>query len=290
MKRLVASLFCMALLVSCGQQSAEVQKLQAENDSLRLENAKSNTQMDEILSVLNDIEDDFQTIRDAENYLTQHQTDVELGGTRRDMLRQNMQLVRETLQKNREQIKDLEDKLNKSNIQSASLRKTIERLTSELAQRATMIASLQQELAKKDDHIRDLGEQMTGLNEELESMALTNQSQSERLKKQDKELNIGYYCFGTARELKDQKILMGGGLLGKGKVLQDGFNKDYFISVDIRELKEIPLFAKKAKLLSSHPQESYQLMTDDEKNLTLVITDYKNFWSLGKYLVIEVGL
>lgn len=290
MKKVIASMFCIFLLVSCGQQSSESKKLQAENDSLKLENAKNSAQMDDMLSILNEIESDFQTIRDAENYLTLHQSDVELGGSKRELLRQNMQLVRETLQKNRQQISQLEEKLNQSNIQSAGLRKTIERLTSELEQRATMIVTLQNELAKKDSQIREMGEQMTGMNEELESMALTNISQSEQIKQQDHDLNVGFYCFGTSKELKDQNIIEGGGLLGKTKVLPEGFNRDYFISVDIRDLKEIPLFARKAKVLSSHPQNSYELVTDNEKNLTLVITDYAQFWSVGKYLVIEVGI
>ena len=71
--------------------------------------------------------------------------------------------------------------------------------------------------------------------------------------------------------------------------MQSGFNKDYFISIDIREVKEIPLFAGKAKLKSNHPEGSYEFTKDEDGNLTLKITDTKAFWSLGKYLVIEVG-
>ena len=72
-------------------------------------------------------------------------------------------------------------------------------------------------------------------------------------------------------------------------MLQDGFNKDYFISIDIREVKEIPLFAKKAKLRSNHPEGSYEFIEDEDGNLALIIKDENTFWSLGKYLVIEVG-
>lgn len=57
------------MLASCGQNSAEYKKLKAENDSLRIENTKSNAEMDEILGTLNDVEADIQSIRDAENYL-----------------------------------------------------------------------------------------------------------------------------------------------------------------------------------------------------------------------------
>lgn len=290
MKKLLLACTCATLLVSCGQNSAEYKKLKAENDSLKIENTKATSEMNEILSTLNDVEADIQSIRDAENYLNlQQQTGGEFSKSNREQIKQNMQLISETLKKNKETISQLEDKLKKSGIQSAALRKTISRLSSELDQKATMIVALQEDLAKKNVRIQELDEMVSSLNEDVENLATTAAVQSEKLNEQDKALNTAYYCFGTAKELKDQKILSGGGLFSKSKVLQSGFNKDYFISVDIREVKEIPLFAAKAKLKSNHPEGSYKFVKDEDGNLTLNITDPKTFWSLGKYLVIEVG-
>ena len=290
MKKLLLACTCATLLVSCGQNSAEYKKLKAENDSLKIENTKATSEMNEILSTLNDVEADIQSIRDAENYLNlQQQTGGEFSKSNREQIKQNMQLISETLKKNKETISQLEDKLKKSGIQSAALRKTISRLSSELDQKATMIVALQEDLAKKNVRIQELDEMVSSLNEDVENLATTAAVQSEKLNEQDKALNTAYYCFGTAKELKDQKILSGGGLFSKSKVLQSGFNKVYFISVDVREVKEIPLFAAKAKLKSNHPEGSYEFVKDEDGNLTLNITDPKTFWSLGKYLVIEVG-
>lgn len=267
-----------------------IQKLKAENDSLKIENTKATSEMNEILTTLNDVEADIQSIRDAENYLNiQQQSGGEFSKSNREQIKQNMQLISETLKKNKETISQLEEKLKKSGIQSAALKKTINRLSSELDQKATMIVALQEDLAKKNVRIQELDEMVSSLNEDVENLATTAAAQSEKLGEQDKALNTAYYCFGTAKELKDQKILSGGGLFSKSKVLQSGFNKDYFISVDIREVKEIPLFAGKAKLKSNHPEGSYEFVKDEDGNLTLNITDPKTFWSLGKYLVIEVG-
>lgn len=281
---------CVALLASCGQQSAEYKKLKAENDSLRIENTKSTEELNEMLSTLNDIEADIQSIRDAENYITiQQQSGGELSQTRREKIKQNMQLISETLKKNRAQISELEEKLKKSGIQSDALRKTVQRLSSELNEKTKMIVALQEDLAKKDVRIQELDEMVSSLNEDVENLSTTAAAQSEKINEQDKALHTAYYCFGTTKELKDQKILSGGGLFSKSKVLQDGFNKDYFISIDIREVKEIPLFAKKAKLRSNHPDGSYEFVEDEDGNLALIIKDENTFWSLGKYLVIEVG-
>lgn len=290
MKKVVLVCICTAMLASCGQNSGDYKKLKAENDSLRLENSKGNAEMNEIISTLNDVETDIQSIRDAENYLNiQQQAGGELEKSHREQIKDNMQLISETLKKNRQQISELQDKLKKSGIQSSALKKTIDRLSSELDQKATMIVALQEDLAKKNIRIQELDDVVASLSEDVESLATTTAVQSEKLNQQDKALNTAYYCFGTAKELKDQKILTGGGLFAKSKALQSGFNKDYFISVDIREVKEIPLFASKAKLKSNHPEGSYELVKDEDGNLTLKILDTKAFWSLGKYLVIEVG-
>jgi DNA repair exonuclease SbcCD ATPase subunit len=276
--------------MSCARNSTETQQLKMENDSLRLENAKNAVEMNEMLSLLNEIETDFQTIRDAESYLSvQQQSDGELTPTVRQQIRQNMQLISETLKKNKEQVRQLEEKLNRSNIQSTALRKSIERLTAEIDQKAVMIVALQEELAQKNVRIRELDEMVTSLNEDVENLSLTTAAQEEKLNAQTKALNTAYYCFGTAKELKEQNILSGGGLFAKSKVLQEGFNKDYFIAIDIREVREIPLFTGKAKLKSNHPAGSYEFVKDKEGNMTLTITDPPTFWSLSKYMVIEVG-
>ncbi len=112
-KVLIATTICTAMLASCGQNSAEYKKLKAENDSLRIENTKSNAEMDEILGTLNDVEADIQSIRDAENYLNIQQQKGDLNKSNREQIKENMQLISETLKKNKQQISELEEKLKK---------------------------------------------------------------------------------------------------------------------------------------------------------------------------------
>ena len=103
------------------------------------------------------------------------------------------------------------------------------------------------------------------------------------------DLNSAWFVFGTKKELYDQKILSGSGLFKKGSVLKDGdINKDYFTQIDIRTTKEIKLYSKDADVLTTHPTGSYALEKDDKGLLTLRITNPKEFWSVSKYLVIQV--
>ena len=77
--------------------------------------------------------------------------------------------------------------------------------------------------------------------------------------------------------------------LSKGDVLKNGdFNKDYFTPIDIRYDKEIKLYSKNAKVLTTHPAGSYALEKDSNGQYEIHITNPTKFWSVSKYLVVQV--
>ena len=92
-------------------------------------------------------------------------------------------------------------------------------------------------------------------NLQTEKQNLQNESnrKTETINTQDKQLNTAWFAFGTKKELKRQNVLV------KGKVLQGSFNKNYFTKIDIRETRELKLYSKNAKILTSHPTSSYSL-------------------------------
>lgn len=283
MKRMIYFSLLLLLLVSCGKSSSDYKTLKMENDSLRLENAKAQAEIDEFLSLINEVEDNFAALKSAENYVN---VEVSRGGelskSSQEKISEDMRLLSDVLTKNKEQIAQLKKQLQSSRVKSTQLQKTIDRLSMELDEKVTMISELQEQLAKRNIAIASLDEAVISLSQDVASLSEETATQKKVINIQDKELNKGYYCFGTTRELKDQKIVSG------RKVLPDGFNKDYFMEIDIRELKEIPLFSKKAKILTPQPSDSYELVKDEENKLVLKITDINNFWSIGRYLVIEV--
>lgn len=276
-------------LVSCVKNSNEYKDLRQENDSLLLINAQTQAEFDSMLTTLNSVEDGFAQIKEAENYLTvQSNTAGEMNANTRQRLEADMHLVAETLKNNREQIAKLEKQLKGSQYQSSEMKKTLARLTAELETKTAMITTLQEELAKRDIRIQELDDAVSELSGRVNNLTQETVKQDETLKSQDKEINSVWYVYGTKEELKKQKIVSGGGLFKATEVLKGDFNKDYFIKDDLRKLKEIPLYAKKAKLLSNQPAGSYELKKDESGNITLMITNPQDFWSLSKYLVIQV--
>ena len=273
---------------SCTQYSSEYKQTKQENDSLKLQLTKSEVEMNEMLSILNDIESDIQSIREAEDFIS-IQKNSELSQSKRSQIRSNMLLIAETLKKNKQQLAELQVKLNNSNIQSTALQKTIDRLTKDITDKSELIVSLQNELNKKDESIKELSAHVEDLNIDIKILENINESKDEKISEQDKALNKVFYCFGTKKELKEQNILTGGGLFSKAKTLQGDFNKDYFIPADKRQVRTIQLFSKKANVKTNHPEDSYSLFKDPDGNLVFEITNRTLFWSLSSYLVIEVG-
>ncbi|MEG2947060.1 MAG: hypothetical protein RR837_09990 [Bacteroidales bacterium] len=289
MKKMIYSFAALLLLAACNSNSSKLNQLQMENDSLVAASTQTKAEFDELLSTLNEVEDGFSQIKDAENYLTvQAQATNDLTPSTKEKLVNDMQLIQQTLQNNREQIAKLQKQYDNSRYQSAEMKKTIARLTQEIETKSEMIASLQQELSRKDVKIAELSQSLTELAGTVDQLSEETKTQQKELAAQEKEINTAYYVFGTKGELKEQGIVSGGGLFESTKVLKGNFNKDYFTKVDVRTLKEVQLFAKKAKMLSNMPSGSYSFVKDDKGELTLVINDAKSFWSLSKYLVIQV--
>ena len=100
-------------------------------------------------------------------------------------------------------------------------------------------------------------------------------------------MNTGYYIFGTSKELKEAKVVTGG-FISSPKILKESIDKSIFIKIDIRDVKEIPVYAKKAKVLSDQPKDSYTIAKDANSQVVIKINDYKKFWSLGQFLIIQV--
>ena len=162
------------------------------------------------------------------------------------------------------------------------VKKTIANLQEQIAQKDKELQALREELDKKDIHIAALDETINNLNTKTSRLTTESSQKSETINAQDKQLNTAWYVFGTKKELKEQHIMEG------GKVMTGNFNKSYFTKVDIRNISEIKLMSKSAKLLTTHPSSSYALVRDANKQYTLRITNPQIFWSTSKYLVVLV--
>ena len=286
MKKIIAVIAGITLLVfSCNspKDSDEYKRLQAENDSLKLASLKQGGAYDEMLALLDEVEQNFKKIKEAENYLTeQSQVGGELSQSVKDRINNDMLLLTETLKKNKEQIVKLEQQLKSSGLKNSGLEKRLAAMAAEIEEKTKSIATLQEELEKKNIIIGVQGQRIAQQQSSIQQQNQSIEQQHETIVTQDKSMNTAYFAFGTKKELEKHKILT------KGKLMQQGYNQEYFSKIDIRELRQIPFYTKKVKVLSTHPASSYALEKGSDGSLTLVILDKQEFWSISKYMVAQV--
>lgn len=291
MKKLAVLIVCAAVMASCDSFSGgSNDRLKAENDSLLMELAQRNAELDEMMGTFNDISEGFRQINAAENRVDLQRGSVAEGTPdARQQIASDIEFIRKQMEENKEQIAKLQSMLKNSKTNSAQLKKAVESLTQELNAKTRRIEELQAELASKNIRIQELDAAVTDLNAAKDELTAENEAKAKTVAEQDKALNTAWFVFGTKKELKDQKILSGSGLFKKGSVLKDNdVNKDYFTRVDIRTTKEIKLYSKDADVLTVHPAGSYALEKDSKGLLTLKIGNPKEFWSVSRYLVIQV--
>lgn len=285
MKKLVVLIVCTAVMASCDSFSGSSKdRLKAENDSLLMELTQRNAELDEMMGTFNNISEGFRQINAAEGRVELQRGAVTEGSVNaKQQIASDIEFIRKQMEENKEQIVKLQSMLKNSKNSSAQLKKAVEALTRELAAKTQHIEELQAELASKNIRIQELDAAVVSLNTDKELLSAENNAKAKTVAEQDKALNAGWFVFGTKKELKDQNILK------KGDVLkEEDVNKDYFTQVDIRTTKEIKLYSKSAELLTTHPAGTYAFEKDDKGLLILKITNPKKFWSVSKYLVIQV--
>ena len=286
MKKLLLLSVGVFMLSSCGNMNRN-ESLKAQNDSLNIALSAKEAELDEIMAVFNEVQEGFRLINEAEKRVDLQSGVVE-GTSAAQKVRENMRFISEKLQANRDRIAELEKQLSNNKNASSQLKKALENLKAEMLTKTQQIETLQTELASKNIRIAELDDVIVGLSQNINDLKAENAAKSEMVAVQDQALNAAWFVFGTSSELKEQKIVSKK-LLQKTKVLEDSdFNKDYFTQIDIRTDKEIKLYSKSAKLLTAHPDGTYDLVKDDKGQLTLKITNPNKFWSVSRYLVIEV--
>lgn len=281
MKKLFVIPMCLLALASCNNGAPSQDQVSRERDSLMQIINQKDDELNDIIGSINEVQEGFRRINEAEGRVTIADGNPETANAKA-IIRENMEYIQQAMEQNRDLIAQLQVKLKNSTINAQALQKTIQNLQAQLQAQHEKLQELEASLAEKDIVIAEQGEQIESLNQNVEQLTQDNRAQSQTIGNQTKELNKAWFVFGTKSELKEQRILK------DGDVLQADFNKDYFTEIDIRTIKEIKFYSKNAKLLTSHPEGSYEMVKDAKGQYMLKITNPAKFWSVSKYMVAQV--
>jgi DNA repair exonuclease SbcCD ATPase subunit len=273
------------MIFSCNTD--ELESKIAELEAEKIETANQINGKEEMISdfigSLNEIEGNLAIIKERENIITAKfdKGNMEIDNNMKDEIMGDIDLINDLLLENRDKMASLNSKLIKSE-QESDLK---------IQELQTMMEGLAVRMQQKDGEIAELHTQLAEANKQLMVLFQEYNNRLEEMGDQEDELNTAYYCYGSAKELKEQGVISKkGGFIGIGKTakLSDNFNREYFTKVDVSIINHIDIISKKVKVVTNHPSESYKIEGENGSAEKLVILDSEAFWSASKYLVMIV--
>lgn len=282
MKKILVIAMAVVALAACQEKkdTPAVNNTDVRIDSLQRIIDQKDNELNDVMSTFNEIQEGFRLIEAAEQ-----KVNVIKDGeatNKSEQIRESIRNIQQRMQHNRELIARLQQQVREGSSRSEELRRTITNFTKELENKNNELQQLRAELQEKDIKIAELDNTVNALNSDVNQLREETAQKAETINKQDTQIHTAWYVFGTKKELQEQNIYQ------KGKVLQANFNKSYFTKIDIRVDKEIKLYSKSVRMLTSHPANSYTLQPDAQRMYVLRITNPQLFWSTSKYLVILV--
>ncbi|MDE6549518.1 MAG: hypothetical protein K2L22_11030 [Muribaculaceae bacterium] len=285
MKKLIPLCAIGAVLLS----ACSGQKEKNAEDSLQIVTVQydqASSLNDSLLLLMGDIYDGLDSINMQEGLLYS----MDKGGEkfdRRAEVRQNLESIKERLQKNRDLLTQMQARLDKSSGENAVLKKTIADLQARIDKQEEKIADLNIKLEAANAEILQLNEQVIKGNADLQAETEAREKAQAEATAAENLANRVYYAIGTNKELK-QNGLLEKKFLGATKVLQGDFNENYFTAGDKRTLSVINTGGKKVKIWGNVPKDSYEILDNANGTQSVKILNSKAFWERSPYLIIQI--
>ena len=277
-----AALGVVALLASCVSRQVAVEA-ESRSDSLELVVSAKDSLINAVFADINAISENLALIKSRENLIT---VAGESEGGRRPVeeIDNDIKAIDRLLRENRAKIESLQRsaaQLRKANLRIDGLEKMIADMNRQLAEKKAEVEQLRESLVRMGDEVKSLTEEVAVRSAEVENLS------GEKVELQN-QLNTVYYIVGAEKELRDAQIINKQGFIGRTLTVGRNSNFDSFTLTDSRLLSEVPVGQKKATLVTSHPEGSYELVTDANKVVEkLIITDPVRFWESSKILIIS---
>ena len=283
MKKIAYYLVAATIIVmatSCNGGSASMKE---QLDSLQTAYEQRDAEYNELNDYLGVIATGLDSISLQEGQLLKNDESPTLN---REQIKKNLDAYKQTLENQRQRIAVMEKKLQTNQKYSAHLRSIIATMKQQLAQKDEEIANLRKLVDDKNTDIAKLKENVANLRQHNEMQAGLIASQAETISSQDASMHTAYIKIGTKKELKELGLLTGG-FLKKTKVDFTKIDKSLFKAVDIRNADKIDIPAKKAKVMTPQPEDSYRI-DQVHKSLVLSVINPDRFWGVSDFVIIQI--
>ncbi len=283
MKKLIFAAAIALTITACDNKQTEVDHANRQKDSLASIINERDSSLNDFLSSFNEIEKNLDSIARKQNAIKVNvDKQGELNKTAKERINDNIMAINQLMNDNRAKIADLNKKLKNSGNKIAHFETMIQTLNEQIAQK-------DRELADLNDKLKSLNTQIAQLQTSVDTLTKTTIVQTKTIDEQTTSLHTAYFVVGKSKDLQNMKVIdKTGGLLGIGKTskLSPNFDNNKFTRIDYVQTSTIPIDSKEAKIITTHPSDSYKLNKEKDKVVSLSITNAEKFWSASKYLVV----
>lgn len=284
-KYLIIPVLTASMTFSCSGNKENEQQQQSLEDITKQELATALRERDELLALVKEVSSGLEQIKQLENIMTVTVAHPNENVGQKAQILNDISTLKEAVQQRRKQLQKLESRLQGSTINNKELRETIEALRIQIDSQIEEIESLKRQLTEANAQIGALSNTVDSLNTTVSAVTGERDAAHDASIRLENELNTCYYAVATKSELKSHNIIESG-FLRKTKLMKGDFDKGFFVISDKRTLTSLPLGAKKVKILTNHPAKSF-VMTVENGQQTIKITNPDEFWSLTNYLVVQ---
>jgi hypothetical protein len=283
---LALALVAMAF-AACNMHQEELDAAIKKNDSLSMIIQNKNSELDSLFSTLNEIEENLMAVNSRYNAVQElRRANIEGQPNVKSQITAQIKDIENLMAANRQKIASLQAKINTDSKESTRLQELVSHQEERIAQQESQIAQLLTELENNKVLIKKL-------NQDVSDLTTSNEQKEQYIKQQTAEANRAYYVVGTYSDLNEAGIVSkAGGFIGIGR--RQGTNSemplDRFTQIDRTKVTTIPINMKKALVVSKHPENSYELVMDenDDRMVSyLRILNPAKFWEQTRFLVIS---
>ena len=270
---------------ACNQK--ELDNSKATIDSLQgVVEAKDN-EINELFDMLNDIEENLSAINAKYTSVQEmRRNNTEGSFNHKNEIASQMKSIESMVAENKQKIANLNAKVSSLTKKNADLQAYITRLEERSQAQENQIAELLTELENNKVVIK-------GLNKNVSELTASNQQKDEYIAQQMADANRAYYVVGSYSDLKAAGIVnKTGGFIGIGRkqgTVAD-MSTELFSEIDRTKVTTITINKKKPQLITQHPENSYELVADEEDGSVTAyirILNPTQFWKYTDYLVVS---
>lgn len=270
----------LALMCSCDFEAQAYKNLRMQKDSIQALQQSQLLELENYLDLINEVDSGFEAIRESQNILTFASYDNENPSENmRQKVADNLYMINNLLAENQSKIAELEEKLQSSDLKSTKLQRMVNKLTADLKKKNAEVVELRELLVSKNYQIDSLMVIFRMAQDRETALIAKTTEQDSIMSAQDAQLHRAYFFVGNRKALRANDINV--------KDRDAGYRTELFTPVDVRVFDRLETGAKSAKILTKHPESSYELQRQSDKTYVLIIKNAADFWSASRYLIIQ---